>query len=508
MSLTHEAIIIGSGFGGQIAAINLRKKGIEDFIILERRAFVGGTWSQNTYPGAAVDVHSPLYSISSEPYDWTQMFAEQDELREYTNHVIDKHHLREKTRVNSNVTKVLWNDEQAHWEINVEGKDEALHCKFLINASGPLSTPVIPNFKGRDRFKGSAFHTNNWDQNYDYKGKKVAIIGSGASAAQVIPAIAPDVAELHVFQRTPHWVIPRPDRVFSAWQRALLRNRWAYKLLRVLIYWILESRVVGFKYSKTMLDILGTRGAKKNLERQIPDPVLRKKVTPDFTLGCKRVILSNTLYPAYCRENVSLHDKNDGIKEITERGIISMDGTEHELDLIIYSTGYDATDGVISYPVIGRNGVTLSDVWADFPRAYLGTTAPGFPNLFIVTGPNTGIGHTSALFIIEAQMQYIMRAIDYTRKTNSTSIEVSAEAEDHYTQKIHKEMAKTVWQTGGCNSWYKSKSGKVIAMFPGFSFTFRRWAKHFKLQDHIFGGKAKQAPESPSESQRETASAV
>ena len=322
------------------------------------------------------------------------------------------------------------------------------------------------------------------------------------------PAIAPDVAELHVFQRTPHWVIPRPDHVFSAWQRALLRNKWIYKLLRVLIYWMLESRVVGFKYSKTMLDILGTRGAKKNLERQIPDPVLRKKVTPDFTLGCKRVILSNTLYPAYCRENVSLHDKNNGIKEITERGIISMDGTEHELDLIIYSTGYDATDGVISYPVIGRKGVTLADVWADFPRAYLGTTAPGFPNLFIVTGPNTGIGHTSALFIIEAQMQYIMRAIDYTRKTNSTSIEVTAEAEDHYTQKIHKEMAKTVWQTGGCNSWYKSKSGKVIAMFPGFSFTFRRWAKHFKLQDHIFGGRTKLAPKSPSENQRETASAV
>ena len=485
MAQVYQVIIIGSGFGGQIAAINLQKKGIEDFIILERRAFVGGTWSQNTYPGAAVDVHSPLYSISSEPYDWTQMFAEQDELREYTNYVIDKHQLRKKTRTNSNVSKVAWNDEQNIWSVSIDGRDEALGCKFLINASGPLSTPIIPNFKGRECFKGASFHTNNWDQNYDYKGKKAAIIGSGASAAQVIPAIAPDLEELHVFQRTPHWVMPRPDHTFSKWQRALLRNKWVYKFLRVIIYWILESRVVGFKYSKTMLDVLGTRGAKRNLKKQIPDPALRKKVTPDFTLGCKRVILSNTLYPAYMRDNVTLHDKHDGIQEITERGIISMDGTEHAVDLIIYSTGYDATDGVISYPVIGRNGVTLKDVWADFPRAYLGTTAPGFPNLFIVTGPNTGIGHTSALFIIEAQMQYIMQAIEHTEKTQSDAIEVKPEAEENYTTKIHQEMAKTVWQTGGCNSWYKSKSGKVIAMFPGFSFTFRRWAKHFKTKDHL-----------------------
>ncbi|KZZ14247.1 monooxygenase [Oleiphilus sp. HI0130] len=484
MAQVHHVIIIGSGFGGQIAAINLQKKGIKDFIILERRAFVGGTWSQNTYPGAAVDVHSPLYSISFEPYDWTQMFAEQDELREYTNYVIDKHHLREKTRTNSNVNQVTWDDEQHLWSLSIDGCNEALLCKYLINASGPLSTPVIPNFKGRDTFKGASFHTNNWDQNYDYKGKKAAIIGSGASAAQVIPAIAPDLEELHVFQRTPHWVMPRPDHTFSKWQRALLRNKWIYKFLRVIIYWILEARVVGFKYSKTMLDVLGTRGAKRNLKKQIPDEALRKKVTPDFTLGCKRVILSNTLYPTYMRENVTLHDKHDGIQEITERGIISMDGTEHELDLIIYSTGYDATDGVISYPVVGRDGVTLKDVWADFPRAYLGTTAPGFPNLFIVTGPNTGIGHTSALFIIEAQMQYIMRAIEHTEKTQSDTIEVNPEAEERYTTKIHQEMAKTVWQTGGCNSWYKSKSGKVIAMFPGFSFTFKRWAKRFKTHDH------------------------
>ena len=487
MKQDYQVIIIGTGFGGQLAAINLRNKGIHDFLMLERRQFMGGTWSQNTYPGAAVDVQSPLYSISFEPYDWSQMFAEQNELREYTNYVIDKHKLREQTATDSNVTKIEWLESLQKWAVHVEGR-EPYHAQFVINASGPLSTPVIPDFKGRDTFSGTSFHTNNWDHNYDYKGKKVAIIGSGASAAQVIPEIAPDVEHLHIFQRTPHWVLPRPDYVFKKWQRALLKNKWFYKALRVLIYWILEFRVIGFKYSKTALDVLATKQAKKNLVRQIKDPVLRKKVTPDFTIGCKRVILSDTLYPTYCRDNVTLHDKTNGIKEITPKGIVSQDGVEHELDLIVYSTGYDATDGVISYPVVGRDGKTLGEFWSDFPRAYLGTTAPGFPNLFVVTGPNTGIGHTSAIFIIESQMKYIMNAIDRVRAGQHSVIEVRSEAEERYTTLIHSEMARTVWQTGGCNSWYKSKSGKVIAMFPGFSFTFRRWASKFKKRDHDMYG--------------------
>ena len=481
----YRVIIIGSGFGGQCAAINLHKQGIDDFLILERREFMGGTWAQNTYPGAAVDVQSPLYSIESEPYDWSQMFAEQDELREYTNYVIDKHGLRAKTRTAANVSRIAWDSTAQQWRVELDG-GKVLQAQFVINASGPLSTPVIPDFKGRDSFKGKSFHTNSWDQNYDYRGKRVAIIGSGASAAQVIPAIAKDVGHLHVFQRTPHWVIPRPDYVFKPWQRKLLRHKRIYRLLREVIYWALETRVVGLKYSDFMLELLAGRKARKHIRRQIADPQLQKKVTPDFTIGCKRVILSNTLYPAYCRDNVTLHDKTDGIGEITERGITTTHGDQLDLDLIIYSTGYDATDGVISYPVIGLNNTRLADVWHDFPRAYMGTCIPGFPNLFIVTGPNTGIGHTSAIFIIEAQMNYIMRALRKVILSGQKAIEVKSEAEASYTRHIHHEMAKTVWQRGGCNSWYKSKSGKVIAMFPGFSFTFRRWTKNFREKDHSF----------------------
>jgi cation diffusion facilitator CzcD-associated flavoprotein CzcO len=481
---TWTVIIIGSGFGGQCAALNLRKNGVEDFLILERRAWFGGTWSQNSYPGAAVDVQSPLYSIATEPYKWTQMFAGQNELVEYTNHVISKHKLRDKVQLNANVAKVQWDEAQQVWQVQLES-GETLKAQFLINASGPLSTPVIPNFKGRDTFKGHTFHTNSWDHDYDYKGKRVAIVGSGASAAQVIPAIAPDVGHLHVFQRTPHWVLPRPDHVFTPVQRWLLGFKAIHKLIRIWIYWKLETRVIGFKYSQTMLKFVAQREALHHINEQIKDPAIRAAVTPDYTIGCKRIILSSTLYPALCRSNVSLHPKNDAIAEINERGIVTTQGKQVDLDLIVYSTGYDATDGVISYPVIGKGGKTVGDFWAEYPRAYLGTTMPGFPNLFVVTGPNTGIGHTSAIFVIEAQLEYIMRAIKAVRSRGAKVIEVTPQAEAAYTDFIHREMKQTVWQSGGCHSWYQSKSGHVIAMFPGFSFTFRQMAKAFKPADHV-----------------------
>lgn len=482
---TCTALIIGSGFGGQAAAINLRRIGVEDFLILERRAWMGGTWSQNSYPGAAVDVQSPLYSLSFEPYPWSQMFAEQHELVEYTNHVLAKHGLREKTQLNANVTGVVWDEAAQRWTVHTESAG-SFQAQFVINASGPLSTPVIPNFKGRDTFEGRSFHTNAWDHGYAHQGKRVAIIGSGASAAQVVPAIAPEVAQLHVFQRTPHWVLPRPDRVFSKAERGLLGSKLVYKALRTAIYWALESRMIGFKYSKTMLKLVAQRPALQHIHQQIADPKLRAAVTPDYTIGCKRIILSSTLYPALCRPNVQLHAKDDGIAEVNAKGILTTQGQQIDLDLIVYSTGYDATDGVVSYPVTGKGGRTLQQAWAEYPRAYLGTTLPGFPNFFVVTGPNTGIGHTSAIFVIEAQMEYIRRAIQAVRTRQGQSIEVKPQAEADYTAMVHREMKQTVWQAGGCHSWYQSKSGHVIAMFPGFSFTFRQLAKRFKPADHTF----------------------
>ncbi|WP_210639576.1 NAD(P)/FAD-dependent oxidoreductase [Pseudomonas sp. Tri1] len=479
---SYQVLIIGSGFGGQCAAVNLLKEGIEDFQLLERRDFFGGTWCQNTYPGAAVDVPSPLYSLSFAAYDWSRMFATQEELHRYTQHVIERFQLRDKVQLGANVERVEWDDNARQWL--VQTTKGIYRSQFLINATGPLSQPVIPAFEGRERFKGKTFHTNHWEHTYDYRHRRVAIVGSGASAAQVIPAIAPDVEHLHVFQRTPHWVLSRPDRAFNRFERGLLRLAPLRTLLRWSIYWLFETRVIAFKYSRPAVRLV-QRQALKLLERQVPDPVLRRRLTPDYLIGCKRVILSNTLYPALCRANVSVHGQEEGIAALDETGILTRDGQHIELDLIIWSTGFDATDGVISYPVTGKHGTRLHDVWAQYPRAYLGTSLPDFPNLFIVTGPNTGIGHTSALFIIESQMNYILDCIRTLNRRNLRSIEVQPAAEQRYTEMIHREMQRTVWKSGGCHSWYQSKSGHVIAMFPGFSFTYHRLTRRLRLDDHI-----------------------
>ena len=479
---TYRVLIIGSGFGGQCAAVNLLKAGIDDFRLLERRDFLGGTWCQNTYPGAAVDVPSPLYSLSFAPYRWTQMFAAQAELHQYTEHIIERFGLRERVELQTNVERIEWDDAEKRWSVHTS--KGIFYAQFVINASGPLSQPVIPPFPGLDRFQGKTFHTNNWDHSYDYRGKRVAIVGSGASAAQVIPAIAPEVERLHVFQRTPHWVLPRADRRFGPFQRWLLGVKPAYKLLRWLLYWQFETRVIAFKYSKPAIHLV-QRQALRFLKQQVPDPQLRARLTPDFTIGCKRVLLSSTYYPALTRPNVTLHSREQGIAEIDETGITTTDGQHIEVDLIVWSTGYDATDGVVSYPVTGRQGVQLKDVWSEYPRAYLGTSLPDFPNLFIVTGPNTGIGHTSALFIIEAQMNYILDCIHTLQSKGLRSIEVRPDAERTYTAMIHREMERTVWKSGGCHSWYQSKSGHVIAIFPGFSFSYYRLTRALKPADHI-----------------------
>jgi cation diffusion facilitator CzcD-associated flavoprotein CzcO len=480
---TFQVLIIGSGFGGQCAAVNLLKAGIDDFRLLERRDFFGGTWCQNTYPGAAVDVPSPLYSLSFAPYRWSQMFAGQAELQRYTEHVIEQFGLRERVELEANVERVEWDDTEKRWAVHTASKG-TFYAQFLINATGPLSQPVIPHFPGQDRFQGKTFHTNNWDHGYDYRGKRVAIVGSGASAVQVIPAIAEQVEQLHVFQRTPHWVLPRADRQFGPLQRWLLGRKPAYKLLRWLIYWQFETRVIAFKYSKAAIHMV-QQHALRFLKRQVPDPVLQDRLTPDFTIGCKRVLVSSTYYPALSRPNVTLHTREQGIASIDETGINTQDGQHIDVDLIVWSTGYDATDGVISYPVSGKNTVQLRDVWSQYPHAYLGTSLPDFPNLFIVTGPNTGIGHTSALFIIESQMNYILDCITTLNAKGLRSIEVRRDAERTYTEMIHREMERTVWKSGGCLSWYQSKSGHVIAMFPGFSFSYHRLTRTLKPADHI-----------------------
>jgi cation diffusion facilitator CzcD-associated flavoprotein CzcO len=477
----YSVVIVGTGFGAISAAIGLLKRNIRDFVMLERRSFAGGTWLQNSYPGAAVDVQSPLYSISGEPYAWSHLFAKQNEIADYTQNLISKFLLEEHIKLNAEVVAAKWCDD--HWEVTLADQ-ESLSCKAIINATGPLSTPVIPEFKDFDKFKGESFHTNDWQHKVDLSNKNVAIIGSGASAVQVIPAIIDKVKKLHVIQRTPHWVLPRMDWSFSERLSKFLAIRPIYTAIRWFIYWALEVRVLAFKYNHTVLKIVGEWPAKKHLKKQIHSDGLREKLTPDFTIGCKRIIISNTYYPALQKDNCELHDKQDPLLGFTEKGLSFAKSGELEADVVIFATGYDAADSMVSYEVTGREGVSLETQWADFPRAYLGTTVPNFPNFFVITGPNTGIGHTSAIFVIESQMQYVMRCIDILQGQQVNTIEPTISAEEKYSEMVHREMEKTVWKKGGCSSWYQNKKGKVIAMFPGFSFTFRRLCKRFVFADH------------------------
>ena len=477
----YTSVIVGTGFGGISAALALKKKGISNFIMLERRNYAGGTWLQNTYPGAAVDVQSPLYSLAGRPYPWSHLFAKQEEIAEYTNAIIEENDLKKHVRLNSEVSKAEWHSN--HWLITL-GKN-SIKTKMIINATGPLSSPIVPKFKGLENFNGEAFHSNNWQHDVDIKNKRVAIIGSGASAIQIVPAIVEQVKSLHVVQRTPHWVLPRLDWSFAPWLRKLLAIKPIYSLVRWSVYWTLELRVIAFKYSRTALKLAAERPAKKHLKKQIKNPILRDKVTPKFTIGCKRILVSNTYYPALQHKNIVFHDQNDGIEEFTKNGIRFSQSSEVSIDIVIFATGFNALDSMVSYPVIGQHGISLSQQWQDYPRAYLGTSLPNFPNFFTITGPNTGIGHTSAIFVIESQLKYVMHCVNEISHNGVVSIQPSELAEDDYTNMVHKEMKRTVWANGGCNSWYQNAQGKVIAMFPGFSFSYRRLCSKFVKSHHI-----------------------
>jgi len=484
-TMSHQFIIIGTGFAAIIAAIELKRKGWHDFVMLERRDFAGGTWQQNRYPGAAVDVHSPLYSLSGKPYPWTQMFAKQSELAQYTQELLDEHDLSSHIQLKTSVKNAQWDEQNQFWQVEIDN-GEFIQGQFLLNCTGALSTPVIPEFEGLTALKVPYFHTNQWPDNIDLRGKRVAIIGSGASATQVIPAIQPEVEHLHVFQRTPHWVIPRSDIKFPKWFQSCLRIAPVYNAIRWSLYWYNEIRFLGFKHIPFLLKLLGEWPAKRLLRKHIQDPELRDKLTPDFTIGCKRIILSNTLYPALASENVTLHDKHDGVRVFYESGIETELGERLEFDAVVFATGFNAADGLVSYDIVGRNDVRLTQVWHDYAHAYLGTMVPQFPNLFIFNGPNTGIGHTSALFILESQIQYVSQAIESVLSQQKSSIEVTTEAETLYNQMLDKAMQQTVWSWGGCKSWYQNAHGKVVALLPTFTFIFRGWCKAFKPEHHHY----------------------
>jgi cation diffusion facilitator CzcD-associated flavoprotein CzcO len=468
--------ILGAGFGGLGMAIRLKQAGIEDFVVWERDADVGGTWWANSYPGCQCDIPSHLYSFSFEPNpNWTRTYPLQPELRSYLRECTERYGLRDHVRVDCEVTSADWDEREGGWQ--VETSQGPFTVDFLIAAPGFLSEPATPALPGLDEFEGETFHTARWNHDRDLSGRRVAVIGTGASAIQVVPRIQPIVEHLDVFQRTPPWVMPHRDRPITDIERRVYRRfPVLQRMIRNIVYFIRELLVPGFVYRPTLMK-LPQRVARRHLEKHVSDPSLRAKLTPDYSFGCKRVLPSNDWYPAITQPNVDVI--TEGIRELRPNGIVSGDGELHEVDTIVFATGFHVTDVRFAKIVRGRDGALMSDVWNGSPQAYRGTAVAGFPNLFIITGPNTGLGHNSLVYMIEAQLDYLMDALRVIDEREATRVEVRRAVQEAYNKDLQSRMGGTVWNSGGCSSWYIDANGKNTTIWPDFTWRFRRQTRHF-----------------------------
>jgi cation diffusion facilitator CzcD-associated flavoprotein CzcO len=474
--VSDHILIVGTGFAGLGMAIRLKQAGIHDFTVLEQGSEVGGTWRDNHYPGAACDVPSHLYSFSFEPNPtWTRSFANQKEILAYLIGCADKYGVRPHVRFDTAVTSAVYDDKTGMWTVETN-RGETFRARVVVSGCGGLSRPGEPEIPGLEAFEGAKFHSARWDHSFDLTGKRVAVIGTGASAVQIVPAIAPKVGQLFVYQRTPPWIMPKPDDPIPEKTRDLFaRTPFLQKLARVGQYWPREIFAYGFTRDPRLLK-LGETISRRYLQRKVKDPALRAKLTPSYKLGCKRVLPTNDYYPALQRDNVEL--VTDGIAEVRPHGIVSKDGTERAVDVIVLATGFEAAEAVAPFDVRGREGRDLSATWKDGAEAYLGTSVAGFPNMFLIVGPNTGLGHTSMVFMIESQITYILDAIKTMRKRGLASVEVREDVQTRFNSDLHARFPRTVWASG-CVSWYQTRSGKNTTLWPGFTVEYRLRTRRF-----------------------------
>lgn len=481
----HEHVrvaVIGSGFGGLGAAVRLRREGITDFVVLERADSVGGTWRDNSYPGCACDVPSHLYSFSFAPNpDWPRTFSGQEHIRAYLEHVADTFGLRPHLRLNHEVLMMRWDTELLRWEI--ETSRGTLTADVVVSATGPLSDPKTPDIPGLAGFPGKVFHSARWDHDYDLRGKRVAMIGTGASAIQIVPAIQPDVSRLTLFQRTPPWVMPRVDRKISEAERRLHRRLPITGTARRGLLWgIRELQVQAFTKRPDQLGLV-ERLARANMHRAIKDPALRARLTPSYRIGCKRILLSSTYYPAVARPNVDV--VASGLAEVRGSTVVAADGTRTEVDAIIFGTGFHVTDMPIADRVVGAEGITLAEAWKDGMESLRGATAAGFPNWMTIIGPNTGLGNSSMILMIESQLNYMadyMRQLDLLGEGSALAARPSSV--QAWNRRVQDRMRRTVWNTGGCTSWYLDASGRNTTIWPGTTTEFRRATRHVDLSEY------------------------
>ncbi|TYS18517.1 NAD(P)/FAD-dependent oxidoreductase [Rossellomorea vietnamensis] len=483
-------VIVGTGFSGLAAAVRLRQEGERDIIILEREGDVGGVWRDNRYPGCACDVESHLYSFSFAPNpNWSRVFSPQPEIYTYLQNCAKEFGLMEHIRFHHEVKRMEWNEQKGEWSIGTSKGD--FTSQFVVGAFGALSNPSIPKLEGLQQFKGEVFHSAAWPENYNPAGKRIAVVGTGASAIQFIPAIQPDAEHLHVFQRTPPWVVPRLDGPISTEeQQKLKKSSLHQKVTRLKIYAQREVRVLAFrnpKWMKTMESI-----ARHHLHKAIKDPELREKLTPDYRIGCKRILLSNNYFPALAQPNVEVN--TSGLAKVTENAVRDSAGREIPVDTIIFGTGFQVSEMPFSENIYGRKGHTLKEEWNGSPQAYMGTTVSGFPNLFILQGPNTGLGHSSVIIMIEAQVEHIMKALKHINRQNLKTIEPSAEAQERFIRETDQLMEGTVWTSGGCKSWYLDQTGRNSTLWPGYTFSFLKKASKLKRSDYIGRREGKPKP--------------
>lgn len=475
--------IVGAGFAGIIAALRLQQSNRDSFVIFERASGIGGTWRDNIYPGCACDVPSNLYSISFEPNpNWKRFYSSQPEILAYLVDLVRKHAIEKHIRYDSDIVNFEFDENHGWWKVT-NRKDETVTVKMIIMAVGPFNRPQIPDFKGLKSFAGKTLHSARWDTNYDLKNKRVAVIGTGASAVQIVPAIAPEVAHLTVFQRTAAWLGTRMDgEVPPEKQRRYRQYPIFQKFARSLLYWFLEFRGLLFTGNQRVHRYFQKLSVEK-LENEVKDPETRRKLTPNYKLGCKRILSSDDFYPAFDRANIAL--EVDPIAEITPEGILTVGGTRHKFDTIIFATGFEVADFTTDMRVVGRNGRELFAEWKENGlEAYRGTTVSGFPNLTFILGPNTGLGHSSMIHIMESQANYVMKYLALLEKSGDNAfLDLKPDVQHNYNRFLDEDFQKTVWASG-CRSWYLNSKGRNTTLYPRLTVNFRRETK--RLDDREY----------------------
>lgn len=476
---TVDTLIIGSGFAGLGAAIKLTQAGKRDFLVLERGSEVGGTWRDNTYPGAACDVPSHLYSYSfALNPEWTRSFSTQPEIQKYISSVAHRYNVLDKHVFGCDVRSARWNTATSRWDVHTSKGD--FEAKIVVSAIGALCEPSLPDIKGIEDFQGEIFHSAQWNHDADLTGKRVAVIGTGASAIQIVPQLAKTVSKLDVYQRTAPWVLPRADREYTTVEHLAFKYLPGFqRLCRAGIYWMRETQVVGLAKAPVFMKPLQFT-AQRQLRRQIKDKDLRKKVTPNFQIGCKRMLISNNYYPALAQANTEL--VTDGIAEVTANSVVDRSGTTREVDAIVVATGFHVTDSPTFAGIFGKDGRSAADVFdASGQQGYKGSAIANFPNMFFLVGPNTGLGHTSMVFMIESQINYLVDALETIDRHGIGTIEVRQDAQDQYNRELQAKLSRSVWNNGGCASWYLDKHGNNTTLWPGFTFEFRSMLRKFDL---------------------------